>query len=256
MAGDARDLMRAAACQGVSPPSRPRVLAGRGVAWANGDLPVAKGLPAGGEHPVQAARAERRRWQAQAFASPSPQTPRAGRAPVGAKTITSNSVWIRGKELRSESPLAPASHLRGRAGQVTQIAAVQTAAIDVGVTAHNMRAAWSQATFREQQMTKDWVEYDWPPHPRPRARVEILDAERRADGVYVTRDTKRVTEKTARLLFVVVGIGALIPWRFKLVVLLLAAWAFASIDHPLVVVAAIAFLAFVAVYQRRQGQSF
>jgi hypothetical protein len=70
----------------------------------------------------------------------------------------------------------------------------------------------------------------------------------------VTRDTKRVTEKAAWLSFVVVGVGALIPWRFKLVALLLAAWAFTSIDHPFVVMAAIAFLAFVAVHQRRQGR--
>jgi hypothetical protein len=102
-------------------------------------------------------------------------------------------------------------------------------------------------------MTKDWVEYDWPPHPRPRSRIEILDTERRLDGVYVTRDTKWVTEKAAWLPFVVIGVGALIPWRFKLVALLLAAWAFTSIDHPLVVMAAIAFLALVAVHQRRQG---
>jgi hypothetical protein len=103
----------------------------------------------------------------------------------------------------------------------------------------------------ESRMTEEWTEWTLPPHAWPSAK--ILDAEQRSDGVYITRAAPRIP---GWLPFAMRGLAVLIRWRFKLVGLLLLAWALTGTDHPLVVMMAIAFLAFVAIYQRRKRPQF
>jgi hypothetical protein len=132
----------------------------------------------------------------------------------------------------------------------------ETAGIDVTAAINHMRPACGLAHDGvaqplESSMTKDWTE--WTPRPHVWPSAKILDAERRADGVYVTRSAPRTP---AWLPFAVCGLAVLILWRFKLVALLLLAWALAGTDHPLAVMMAITFLAFVAIYQRRKHPQF